>query len=213
MRTEVLDRGFDSVQYGSRITQWINDAAALIARRVDYYADQTNNPFNTTSGVDTYLWPADFGRMESLFDVFRRVEMEYVSVRDIDRSGMSNGAPCFYALVANNIRLWPTPDNVYTLEMRYWKMPSILSVDTDTPNLPTDWHHALIVYATWMAFEADDDPVMGQYWMNRWNTELAQFAADAKFPSADGPTQSSSMWDDGKTLGPANQWTLYGAGW
>jgi hypothetical protein len=152
--------------------------------------------------------------MRSLDDTDRRIELQYVSVRDIDRSGLSNGAPNFYALTGQNIELYPTPDAVYNLQMRYWMMPSVLALDADVPVMPVDWHHLLWVYAVWLCYEGDDDAQMGQYWQQRFNTELSQFSADVKFPDSDGPNQASSMWDSDKSLSPrGGSWSLYGQGW
>jgi hypothetical protein len=213
LRTEVENRGFDPIQYGSRITQFINDGYKLVCQRVGWYGNETTDAISTVAGTASYSWPQNFSRMRSLFDTTRHVELEYVSQRLIDRSGTSNGAPVFYAIYAGSITLWPTPDAVYSLEMRYWSLPNDLVNDSDSPNFPATWHKLLWIYATWQCYEADDDAQMGQYWQGRFNNELAMFAADVKFPDSDGPNQAAGMWDAEKTLGPANQWTLYGYGW
>lgn len=209
----MLAHGFDPTAFSSRINQYLNDAQFLVARRVDYYVDEAVDQFTTTSGTATYPWPTNLARMRSLFDTGRNVELEFVSIRDIDRSGPVQGAPSFYALTGSNVQLYPTPDNAYALEMRYWQLPSTLVVDTDTPSIPADWHHLLWVYATAICYEAEDDPQMGQYWMGRFNNELAMFAADQKFPDSDGPVQARGMWEGERVLGNNNSWTLYGQGW
>lgn len=213
LRTEVLAKGFDPGVFTARIDQYLNDALALIARRVDYYIDEATSTFATVSGQSVYAWPAGLARMRSLNDTDRRVEMEYVSLRDIDRSGNSNGAPYYYALTGPNIQLYPTPDAPYNMEMRYWAMPAPLVDDNDTSTLPADWDHMLWVYATWMCYESEDDAQMGQYWQQRFNNELSMFTADQKFPDSDGPSQANGMWDGERSLAPANGWTLYGQGW
>lgn len=211
LQTEVLARGFDPATYAARITQFINDGLALIARRVDYYVDDAAYPFQTTSGTGTYAMPANLARARSLSDTDRRIEMEYVSIRDIDKSSVTNGAPMFYTLNSSNLVLYPVPDNVYNLQLRYWSMPAVLSDDNDVPQLPSDWTHLLWVYAVWQCYEAEDDPSMGQYWMSRFNTELSMFTADQKFPDTDGPSQARGMWEGDNTLTPqGGSWSLYG---
>jgi hypothetical protein len=214
LRTEVLNRGFDPFQYGSRITQWLNDAQNLVCRRVDYYADTTSVAVTAVQGAPYFLLPDDFARGRELFDVDRNLQLEYVSVKDLDASSNTPGAPTYYAIASGaGIQLYPTPDGTYNLMLRYWRMPPPLVIDTDVPSLPDDWHHILWVYATWMAFEADDDAQMGQYWQQRFSTELSMFSADQKFPDAAPTWQAKGMWDRGAGLTGANQWSLMGTGW
>lgn len=213
LRTEVLNRGFDSTQYGTRITQYLNDAQNLVARRVNYYGDQDLYVFPTVVGVNAYNWPANLARVQDLFDPVSGISIPYTSLRAMDNSSQTaTGAPAWYTIQGSAIRLYPIPDGVYTLNMRYWQMPPALVLDADVPSIPADWHHMLWCYATWMCFEADDDSTMGQYWQQRFNTELSMFAADQKFPDADGPTQVAGMWDAEQSLEPSSSWGFY-AGW
>lgn len=205
---EVEARGFDDSVFGLRITQWINDAQFLIARRVNYYVDESAYVFSTVAGTSTYPWPADFGRMRNLFDTTRNIELEYCSIRDIDRSVVRNGAPTYYADSGQNVVLYPVPDGVYPLEMRYWKLPTTLVSVGDTPNLPADWHWLLRDYALQQAFLADDDPQMSQTYQQSFATGLSMFSADVKFPDMDGPTQARSMWDHGQGLNQRG-WSLW----
>lgn len=209
LRTETLAHGFDPNQYGTRINQYLNDAQNLVARRVDYYVDETTSLFSTTSGTDTYAWPTGLARIRSLFDTNRRVELEYVSVRAMDASPNSSGAPIYYAVVTSAVRLYPVPDGIYPLEMRYWTLPATLVGDTDTPTIPADWHHMLWEYAVAQCYWADDDSTMGQSWEQKFNTTLSMFAADQKFPDSDGPSQAAGMWDSGQALGSSSVWGLY----
>jgi hypothetical protein len=210
LRQEVLNHGFDPLLFASRINTYINDAQSLIARRVDYYVDETQFDFSAAVGTSKYALPANLARIRSLRDTSRQIEMQEVGLRQIDRSSLSNGAPAYYAIDGQNVHLYPTPDNTtYTMELRYWLMPGTLVNDTDVPSLPLDYHHMLWVYATWICYEAEDDAQMGQYWMTRFEKELAEFAADQKFPSTDSATQVAGMWDSGQSLTPAG-WTLWG---
>lgn len=206
LQTEALAHGFDPVQYGARVVQYINDAQALIASRVDYYIDEATDSISTVAGTATYPFPTDFARMRSLYDSNRNVEIEYASLRMIDNSSQSTGAPAYYAITGANIELWPVPDGIYPLVMRYWKKPAALVNDTDTPVMPEEWHSLLWTYAVAQAFKGDDDIPTAQAWMQDFNTGLSMFAADVKFPSSDGPSQAASMWDREPSLGRANQW-------
>ncbi len=209
LRQEVLNHGFDPNVFNARINQYINDGLALVARRVNYYVDDATDAFPTVAGTATYPWPANFARMRSLFDTDRNRELQYVSIRQIDQSSTASGAPFYYALVGENVQLYPVPDAVYDLEMRYWMMPPKLNTDPEVPSIPDDWHWLLWVYGTWQCYEAEDDAQMGQYWQQRFNTGLSMFAADVKFPDADGPTIAAGMWDGPQPLSRSG----FGFGW
>lgn len=206
LRTETLNHGFDQNAYGGRVTQYLNDAQSLIARRVDFYQDETTQVFSTVAGTDVYPWPVDFARMRSLMNTTSGAELQFAAIRDVDRAGPASGTPAYYALYGGNVQLYPKPDGIYSVTLRYWRLPAAMVADTDVPAVPADWSHLLWVYATWMCFEADDDPQMGQFWQARFNTELSQFASDQKFPDTDSAQQVRGMWDGGglNTAG----WTL-----
>lgn len=207
LRTEALAHGFDSAQYGSRIDQYINDCLMKIATEVNYYQDEATQTFATVAGTDVYAWPAGLAEIRSLFDTDRQVEIEYASVREMDRSVKVNGTPLWYSLTGQNIRLYPIPDMVYNLELRYWQLPATLVNDTDIPALPIQWHRILWMYAVWQCFEGDDDAQLGAYWAGRFNAEFSDFKADVKFPDADGPAVASSMWDSEPSLGVRRGWS------
>jgi hypothetical protein len=209
LRQEVLNRGFDPAVYGSRITQWINDAQDLIARRCQYYTNEKTVGWFTTAGTSSIPLPPNFARVREvqLTDVNQIVQP--VGLRDIDASSPVQARPMYYALSGANILLYPTPDGAYPLVLRFWAMPPTLVADTDIPNLPSDWHTMLWIYPTWMCYEADDDANMGQYWQQRFEKTLAEFEADAKFPSTDYPNQIESMWGGDRGLRAGNQWALY----
>jgi hypothetical protein len=225
IRTEILAHGFDPINFSaSRLNQYINDGQYLIARRVNYFVNETTITITTAAGTQLYaLLPGGLAgaagtltsestpiaRVKSVRDPSRNVELEAVQERDIDRSSTSQGQPNFYAIAGGgNLMVYPTPDAVYTLDVRCWQMPPKLVNDTDVPVLPEDWHHLLWNYGCWMCYEAEDDPTMGGYWKQRFEQELAEFTADARFPSSDYPTVLNSIWEQDKELAN-NGWALY----
>lgn len=209
LRSHVLSYGFDSNTFSSRINTYLNDAQDLVARRVNYYIDEAVQSISTVAGTALLPFPADFARGRTLFDTGRNIQLELVSLRDIDRSNSTTtGAPYAYAINGTNFQLYPTPDNVYTLQLRYWKVPAALVGDSDTSTIPSDWHRLLWYWALKECFAADDDPQTAQYWEQQFEKTLAEFAADQKFPDTDAPNQVRGMWDQGTGLGRGG-WTRY----
>lgn len=209
LRTEVLNRGFDPTVFSSRIVTYLNDAQNEIARRVNYYGDEALQPIPTVAGTTMYAFPADFARARELVDIDRHTPLEYVGLRDIDRSPTTVGIPNFYAIDGPNIHLYPTPDGLHNLILRYWKMPAQLVNDGDVPSIPNDWHNLLWVYATFICYESEDDAAMGKYWSDRWEMELRKFTADQRFPDSDGPHVVKGMWDADRGLNAGGGWSIY----
>lgn len=211
IRTEVLNHGFDPNVYGARINQYINDAQNKIARRLDYYINEDSATVTTVAGTNLYPLPTTFARVRELFATDVTQIIAPVGLRAIDASNsLVQARPYAYALDAANLHLYPTPDGIYPLELRYWTMPPALVNDTDTPNLPADYHFLLWIYATWICYEGDDDSQMGQYWQGRFNNELSQLIGDQKFPSTDYPNRIESMWGDSQVLYSPGAWSPYG---
>ena len=214
IRTEVFATGFDPVLFGAtRVNMYINNAYLTIVRRVNYYVDETTQDFNTTVGTSMYSLPANFARTRSLRRTDIGIELENVGLRTIDRSTITSGTPYAYALDGANLHLYPTPDQAYPLELRYWLMPNPLVADSDVPTIPADYHNLLVYGATSEAYAADDDgPQMGAYWQAKFDKGLAMFAADMKFPNDDQPAQLADMWTGPPSLNKRG-WSIYGTTW
>lgn len=211
LRNEVLNHGFDPIVFSARINQYLNDAQGKVCRRVDFYIDEATSDFSTVVGTLLYPQPADFARDRSLRRTDVQVELTQVGLRTIDRSPpLASGVPRYYAIDGQNLHVYPTPDNVYPLELRYWKLPAQLVADGDTPTIPADYHALLVFWALKRCYAAEDDPQTAQYWEQQFNTMLAEFSADVKFPSGDSRTQMASMWEGGERIGSG--WSIYGSG-
>jgi hypothetical protein len=212
LRNEVLACGFDATLFGSaRITMYINNALSNICRRVSYYVDEATNDYSTVSGTATYSLPADFAKIRSVRDTGRQMEMASVGLRQIDQSSLSSGAPRYYAIDGSNLHLWPTPDGVYPLETRYWKLPAPLVADSDVPTIPADYHNLLIYAANAECYRAEDDHATAANWQALYDKGLAEFAADMKFENDDAPARIADMWVGEQSLS-GGSWTIYGTG-
>lgn len=201
LRTEVANHGFDPNQYLARINTYLNDAMRSIARKIHYYQDEATQAITTVQGQKNYPWPTDFGKARDVSNPDRGRALRLVRLRDLDDSPQgATGTPYFYAVEGATMRLYPTPDNVYSLVMRYWSLPALMVADTDVPGLPLDYHHILSFYALQRCYENEDALDAAQYWQGQWTAALKDMATDVKFPSSDGPRQVAGMWNDGDGL-------------
>lgn len=189
----------------ARIPRYLNDAQNQIANSVEYFTEEAAYAFTTVAGTALVPWPADLSMARSVIDLTRHVQLQAVTLSDIDRSSASQGSPYAYAMDGPNIHLYPTPDGAYSLELRYWQMPAPLVADTDVPSLPADWHKLLWIYAVAECYAGEDDPQTAQYWTSRFQQGLADFTANARFPNSDRSHQVKGMWDQGSLR---QGWTL-----
>lgn len=78
------------------------------------------------------------------------------------------GVPERYYIKANQIGLWPAPNAVYTISIDYYKLPTELSADADTPIIPISYREALVQYALSLEHDFNTDPDLAQKAMNRY---------------------------------------------
>lgn len=210
LTNEVLAHGFDPNVFTGRIANYLNDGLSLIANSVNYFTDEAAYDFQTVSSTAVYPWPADFSLGRSLRDTVRNVEMQAVTLREIDRSANTQGTPYAYALDGAALHLYPVPDGVYQMELRYWKNPAPLVAATDVPSLPADWHRLLWYWACAECYAGEDDDQNAQFWEQRFRAGLADFTANVKFVDTNRPAQVAGMWEAGSSMRPSGSWSLYG---
>lgn len=77
--------------------------------------------------------------------------MPWESFRHIYMTGFQvEGTPvCFSISPDQKLMLGPKPDDVYTMTGEYWKKPTELAQDSDTPSMPNQYHLLIV----WMALE------------------------------------------------------------
>lgn len=90
---------------------------------------------------------------------------------DYDLIGSS--LPRRYYLKAGSIGFWPAPDTVYTITVDYYKIPTELSADSDTPIIPVAYREALVKYALANEHDYNSDPDLAQKAMNEYEQTVA----------------------------------------
>lgn len=194
LQDEVLNYGFGSTAYRARAKRWLNEAQHAVARRVFIRDLLTSTTVTTVSGTSVYSLPTDFARLESLVYTANASPLHPVSFQWLDTYTSASGTPSLYALDDLGINLYPTPDAVYSLKLRYQKDPADMSADADIPTLPAAHHDILTSYAVSRAFRAEDDQERAASFMGDFERGLVELAADRRGELADGPKQVPSMW-------------------
>jgi len=198
LRSEVLNHGFDGTIYSSsRLNQYLNDALGELSAKAQYYGEEQELTMTTTAGTDWVAFPTGMSRLRSVRLTDPPQDLQLVDLRDVDRTGGTTGSPYAYAVDGSGITLFPKPDGAYALAIRYWRLMSPLTADTDVPSLPARYHRMLAYYAIARCFEGEDDPQQAAYYDAKWTQAVKDLKLDLVFPLTDGPRQVKSIWDSG----------------
>lgn len=115
--------------------------------------------FQTTIGTRSYDMPQPFEalRQLSILDpstnehtpLKRMTVFEYETkyVEGVDNYAM----PCKYTREGCFARLWPTPDDIYTITIKYWTTLADLADGSD-PIIPQAWHEIIVFGGIWRGF-------------------------------------------------------------
>lgn len=171
-------------------------------QRESWYFLHNDFSFNTVSGTDTYAktvvtdlaeWRFDpeyeslrFYLTASGLDAEQRMYlMEWNDFRRIYKFGQSRnttGKPQYFAIKPDeSMAIYPTPDDIYTIEGEYYKIPDIMrevlpdSIDDYVPIFPPRFHMAIVWKALelWAIIAEEPNKVsMGEMEFNRVFSEL-----------------------------------------
>ena len=127
------------------ITELVNEALAAITTQEDWPWTETTRSFNTTAGTRGYATATRWVRTRQLqIDGSQPLEPE--SRRTLDYwfpTSTSTGTPLYWCVSGDQLRIYPTPDAVYTVTEVFFQYEPELS-GTDTPLMPS-WAHGSIV--------------------------------------------------------------------
>jgi hypothetical protein len=124
----------------NNLTDQIKNAihsAILLAETDRFYFNEARAYTTTSNGKAYYAVPSNFQAMESL--TCTRNSYKYALeprtfqyLDSIDPGTNNTGAPAEYCVYNQQFRLWPVPDDEYTLELAFQKKLGDLTNDTDT---------------------------------------------------------------------------------
>ena len=132
----------------SVVDDYINDAINHYSR-FRFWFNETSATQNTVAGTATYSWPATFVALDSLtITVNSRIyPLRQVSPAEIDEmysSATETGHPTVFAMYAQQFRLYPTPDAIYTLTQYFLKTVTALTTGSASSNIWTNEGEELI---------------------------------------------------------------------
>lgn len=171
IRVKVGQRVRDTGYSTSEITQYLNDTLNDIYNEYRLPFMQTTQTYTVTTGVADITngsgLPDDFSQTINLVNTTSGAEAvipykELVASDDEDPDQDDNtvhatGAPEYWYFADDTIKLFPEPAAAYTLLLRYYKNPTLLSADADIPDLPSQYEEALVMGASYRILQVKDN--------------------------------------------------------
>jgi len=117
--------------------------------------------FSTTASINLYAVPSPFEALKSLSiqnpDDDKLSPLVRINQKEYDRKFVNNtddeDFPTEYYREKNCIKLWPTPDDEYTITIRYWTvLDDLIGAVDETPGFPQNWHEILGYGALWRGY-------------------------------------------------------------
>ncbi len=127
-------------------------------------------PSNYVQAIDLFLTTTGQERVLEYKDV-REIDNYYPDPDDTTRN--TSTAPRMWYYYAETIRVFPVPNQAYTLVLRYYKKPTLLSLDADVPDLPSEFEELLVVGAAYRVLQVKDNYDQAGILENKYN-ELLQ---------------------------------------
>lgn len=207
LQNEVLAYGFDSTTYLSRVKRWLNEAQWKALRRVPLRELKVTATLSTTSGTSYVSLTAGNKTLRIVDVVYADSgdELQPVSLEWMDRlsvaigTNAATGRPLYYCTdgtdpYAMKLQLWPVPNAVYSLVLRYYKEPAEMSANSDAPTIPDAHVDLLVNYAVSRAFRAEDDQERAAQFMAEYETGVRALADDRMREVPTGLKQVPGTW-------------------
>lgn len=114
----------------------------------------SNLPTNYVQAIDLTLTTTGREKVLTFVD-FSEIDQTYPDPDD----GTTNPAnvPDKWYFYAETIRVYPKPNDAYTVTLRYYKKPTILSADADVPEIPSEFEELLVCGAAYRVLQVKDN--------------------------------------------------------
>ena len=133
-----------------RVVNWIKRAVTEIEGKwLNWDFLHEFHTFNTVVGVRDYPAPSNFNLWDTstakiLAEAMPLPYMQWTR-RKLDITEAVAGAPYeFTVLPDKSIRLYDTPTAIVTIDIEYWRIPTVLTANTDEPSIPEQFRDIIV---------------------------------------------------------------------
>lgn len=151
----------DDVNFGyftePQVTVWLNNAQRecqklLLQAGQNYYAKEVVT--STVANQQDYILPDDFFDLNRVAVITSgtgptatQYPLVYITLNQRDLVSNQSGYPQYYTLVRNRLSLFPVPNQAQSLLLTYSYLVEDMTLDSDVPDVPPEYHEFLAVLA------------------------------------------------------------------
>ena len=137
--------------------------------------------FSTVASTMSYELPLDYIESHFFYDntnknpirIVDEPEEIFRSVSDISQEGIPTVAYFWASHSKEELRLYPVPDAVYSIEHLYWSTGANLVNDDDSPMIPKEQHQHIVDYIINKTRAEDQESIIAdRAFENWWNGVL-----------------------------------------
>jgi hypothetical protein len=185
------------------IIRWINDAQRDIAHNNNLLQTTATTPL--VSSQDQYTLPPDLLTLRSVRCQGRKLSfLSPEEASDWVGGDTAVGEPTHYSVWGAKIDLYPTPSRSDSddLQLYYTRQPVAVTLLTEEPELPQQYHNRIVEYCIAQAFELDDNFESSKYKMQQFQDGIDRLKENADWQVQDVyPSITVSQADFGDSYG------------
>lgn len=179
----------------TQMNVFLNNAARQVQKiLIQSFEGRYEIPKQTTTVAQQafYALPSDFLKVNRLIyvcsgssEVNEEVSpLQFVTQNEAD--GFDKlGTPYAYTIIGDKLKLFPAPDSAKTLRMYYTYRITDMSQDSDTPDVPEEYHEFIAILAAKDGLIKDGRDIKEM--LEKEKTYLASIKQDAENRNVDGP--------------------------
>lgn len=197
--TDVLDHGFGSTRYLLYAKDKVNEAQLEIAKRLDVEELNTQQTFNTSAGTGISGLQSNFLKIKYVYETTDDSNQSVleplpdgITLESLDR--LKRGKPTHWFVQGQTLYMYPIPDKVYAMIVRYYKKPTVMSGDADVPDLPSELRPLIVSYAVALCYRREQDFAAYQTFMGDFDRGILQAAAVQGRMEGEQAIQVPGMW-------------------
>lgn len=150
----------------AQMNVFINNAQREVQKQLvqagqNYYLKRAET--TTVVGQADYILPTDFLKSHRLEWIDSgtgtnesRIQIYPITVNQQNITTPALGIPAVYSLLQERFTLYPTPQSAKVVRLYYSYRVTDMSADSDTPDVPADYHEYIAILAAMDGFVKDD---------------------------------------------------------
>ena len=161
----------------THVKDWLNEAQDEFCNAADFFFMEADKTYTTTADQANESLPSNFSKVHTIWQTETPSELVYCNVhrfRESYPNPTTTGKSLLYRMFSGELHFYPIPDAAFSIYMRYYKIPTAMSADGDTGDVPARWQAALKYYALGQGKYQDDEPHDGDRFMAKFEEQVGK---------------------------------------